>query len=141
MAPKRGYCYKCDKFQTHIRRHVKSCNADTPIRKRRVTTGNSYGSCVTGGNTQLSMENPYQQNSSSSNTNWNNLPKETFANTIQTILTERIDGFRQIHEQQYKQAPATILDMLIHKSVKKANTEALKHNMMNDQFPRLKVSE
>ena len=130
MAPKRGYCYKCNKFQTRIRRHVQTCKAESPIRKRRVTASDS----------ELSMENPYQQNvTPGDSTNWNSLPKRTHANVITNILTERIDGFRQIHEQQYKQAPATILDMLIHKSVKKANTEALKHKMMNDQFPQLKI--
>jgi len=41
MAPKRGHCYKCDKFQTHIRRHVKTCKSSSPNRKRRVTAGNS----------------------------------------------------------------------------------------------------
>ena len=146
MAPKRGFCYKCQKFQSHLRRHVSTCKFVTPSKKRRivnVTAGNSNKKSVTAGNSDVSMQNAYQKSVTAGNSDvcmtktWNHLPKRVVANTVRTILTERIDGFRN-QLASYERAPATIMDMLMRKSVSKANEEAGKQHMMA-QFPRLQI--
>ena len=87
---------------------------------------NAYQKSVTAGNSDVCMTKT-----------WNHLPKRVVANTVRTILTERIDGFRN-QLASYERAPATIMDMLMRKSVSKANEEASKERMMA-QFPRLQI--
>jgi len=104
MAPKRGHCYKCDKFQTHIRRHVKTCKSSSPNRKRRVTAGNSLI-----GNDFNKRFNVTGSNSLEFDVTARNIIKP---NMITTIKREPMDG-RPFDTTMPESGPAvSILDMM-----------------------------
>ena len=116
MAPKRGYCYKCDKFQTRIRRHVKTCKAPSPNRKRRcVTAGDSFiskdlhrKSSVTAGDTFV--------------TTGDSSTRHINVRFVQTTKTERIDG-SSFDTGKYGSPKASVLDMMRY-GVSKANLKS-----------------
>ena len=107
MAPKRGICYKCEKFQTHIRRHVKTCKSQSPSKKRRIIN-------VTSGNTLIGNDFNRESTVTDSNTSeWTVTARNKInANMITKIIREPMDG-RPFDTSMPEEGPkVSILDMM-----------------------------